>query len=174
MRFLLPLVIFAALCGFLWKGLSLTDKTLASTLIGQSAPAFQLNTVEDPNRWVSEDIFRGKITLLNVWASWCHSCQKEHEVWMTVVKPADIALVGLNYHDTREEAGRWLQSHGNPYRLNILDERGRLGMDYGVTGTPETFVIDKNGVIRYRHVGPVDREVWDKKLFPLVEALQKS
>lgn len=173
MRYLLPLCIFFAIGGFLWKGLDLNPKELPSALIGQIAPHFNLPTVEDPNRFVTEDIFKGKVLVLNIWATWCVTCQAEHAVWMELAKKHNLFLVGVNYHDDLKTAQHWLKKSGNPYTLCVFDKDGKLGLDYGVYGTPETFIIDKRGVIQYRYVGPIDAQRWQSTLLPLIESLQK-
>lgn len=172
---LAPLCIFLIIGGFLWKGLALKPQELPSVLIGQTAPPFQLSTVEDPTRHVTEALFQGHVTILNIWATWCSSCQTEHELWMQLAKKQDaLFLVGLNYHDGLEDAKNWLKNLGNPYRLTLFDQNGRVGMDYGVYGTPETFIIDKRGVIRHRHVGPMDAMVWQEKLLPMIGVLENE
>lgn len=173
MRYLLPLCIFFAIGGLLWKGLDLNPNVLPSVLVGYPAPHFNLPTVEAPNRFVNEDIFKGKVSVLNIWATWCTACQAEHAVWLELAKKHHLFLVGVNYHDDLKIAQQWLKKEGNPYVLNIFDKEGRLGLDYGVYGTPETFIVDKAGVIRYRHVGPIDAQRWQSTLLPLIESLQK-
>lgn len=173
MRYLLPLCIFFAISGFLWKGLDLDPKKLPSALVGHSAPQFNLTTVEDPNRFVTNHIFKEKVSVLNVWATWCVTCQAEHAVWVELAKKHHLFLVGVNYHDDFAAAKQWLKKAGNPYVLNIFDKEGKLGMDYGVYGTPETFIIDKMGVIQYRYVGSIDTQCWQSTLLPLIQALQK-
>lgn len=173
MRYLLPLCLFLAIGGFLWKGLDLNPKALPSALINQPAPNFNLPTVEAPDRVVSKQIFLGKVSVLNFWATWCVTCRAEHAVWMALAKKHHLFLVGVNYHDDLITAEQWLKQSGNPYQINIFDKAGKLGLDYGVYGTPETFIIDKAGIIRYRHVGSVDVKIWQSILLPLIELLQK-
>lgn len=174
LRFILPLGFFLGISLLLWKGLSLDPKDLASPLIGKPSPSFYLPTVEEPQRLVTEAIFKNKVVLLNVWATWCRSCILEHEFWMKLPLPqsSDLLFVGLNYHDTLEEAQSWLKAAGNPYHLTIFDKAGRLGMDYGVYGTPETFILDKKAVIRYRHAGPITPLLWKKDLLPIIQVLR--
>jgi cytochrome c biogenesis protein CcmG/thiol:disulfide interchange protein DsbE len=173
MRYLLPLCIFLAIGGFLWKGLDLNPKEIPSALVGHPAPHFNLATVEDPHRFVTEQIFIGKVTVLNVWATGCASCEVEHALWMELVKKHNLFLVGVNYRDDLPLAQRWLKAIGNPYALCIFDQTGKLGLDYGVYGTPETFIVDEKGVIRYRHVGAIDASLWQSTLLPLIEVLRK-
>jgi cytochrome c biogenesis protein CcmG/thiol:disulfide interchange protein DsbE len=169
MRYLLPLCLFLAIGGFLWKGLDLNPKSLPSALINQPAPNFNLTTVEDPNRFVKNQILMGKVSLVNFWATWCVTCRTEHTVWMELSKKNNLFLIGVNYHDDLITAVQWLKQSGNPYQINLFDKAGKLGLDYGVYGTPETFVIDKAGIIRYRHVGPIDVNIWQSTLLPLIE-----
>jgi cytochrome c biogenesis protein CcmG/thiol:disulfide interchange protein DsbE len=165
MRFFIPVVIFLSVSVFLWKGLDLKPEVLPSTFIGQKAPTFKANNK-------TEAIFKGKVTLLNVWATWCASCQSEHAFWLKLAQPADLQLISLNYHDDEEEAKAWLLKHGDPYATTLFDTKGQICIDYGISGVPTTFVIDKKGIVRYRHMGIVDKNVWDNTLLPLIEKLQ--
>lgn len=174
MRYLLPLCLFLAMGGFLWKGLDLNPKEIPSALVGHPAPRFNLATVENPNHFVTDQIFIGKVTVLNVWATWCASCKAEHVVWMDLAKKHNLFLVGVNFYDDLKMAQRWLKTAGDPYVLCIFDKAGKLGLDYGVYGTPETFIIDKRGVVRYRQAGPIDNQLWQVTLFPLIESLEKG
>ncbi|HQZ87263.1 MAG TPA: DsbE family thiol:disulfide interchange protein [Gammaproteobacteria bacterium] len=173
MRYFLPLFLFLVIGGFLWKGLNLNPKEIPSALVGNPAPHFYLGTVENPNHFVSDQIFIGKVTVLNVWATWCVSCKAEHVVWMDLAKKHNLFLVGINYHDDLKLAQRWLKAAGDPYTVCIFDKAGKFGLDYGVYGTPETFIIDKAGVVRYREAGPIDPQLWHSTLLPLIESLQK-
>jgi len=171
MRFLLPFLIFSLLAFFLWRGLSLNNKVLPSPLIGKKVPHFELPTLQNPNELINQNIFQKTITVLNVFASWCVICQTEHRFWMDLPK-GSIALIGLNYHDVRETVKHRLLQTGNPYQLILFDEHGKLGMDLGVYGTPETFIIDKKGIIRYRHVGAVNELSWKNELLPIIQSLE--
>jgi cytochrome c biogenesis protein CcmG/thiol:disulfide interchange protein DsbE len=174
MRYLLPLCLFLVIGGFLWKGLDLNPKEIPSVLVGHSAPHFNLGIVKDSNRFVTDQIFIGKVTILNVWATWCVSCKAEHAVWMDLAKKHNLFLVGVNYRDDLKMAERWLKTAGNPYAVCIFDKAGKFGLDYGVYGTPETFVIDKRGIVRYRQAGPVDSQRWYTTLLPLIESLENG
>lgn len=174
MRHLWPLCLFIIISVFLWKGLDLNPKELPSALVGQSAPAFNLTTVENPNQIINQDSFKNKVTVLNIWATWCVSCKMEHTVWMELTKKHNLFLVGVNYHDDRLTAQQWLQTSGNPYTISLFDNQGKMGLDYGVYGTPETFILDKNGVVRYRHAGPIDQQIWRNTVLPLIESLEKA
>lgn len=170
-RYTLPLAVFAVLVAFLAIGLKLNPREVPSPLINKPAPAFSLPQLEAPGRSVSPLDLRGKVWLLNVWASWCVSCREEHPVLLDLAKSGAVPIYGLNYKDQRKDALTWLGSFGNPYTLSLSDADGLVGIDYGVYGVPETFVIDKNGVIRYKQIGPVTPEALRDKILPLVRQL---
>jgi cytochrome c biogenesis protein CcmG/thiol:disulfide interchange protein DsbE len=174
LRFVLPLLVFIVLLGFLWHGLSLNPREVPSPLIDKPAPSFQLARLDQPSKAVSEKDLRGQVWLLNVWASWCVSCMDEHPVLLDFSKRNVVPIYGLNYKDKRDAALAWLTQHGNPYAVSLSDPEGRVGIDYGVYGVPETYVIDKAGVIRYKRIGPVTPEVLAQKILPLVKELQGS
>jgi cytochrome c biogenesis protein CcmG, thiol:disulfide interchange protein DsbE len=174
LRFIVPLLIFAVLLGFLWVGLSLNPREVPSPLIGKAAPEFQLARLDDPAQSVSQVDLRGQVWLLNVWASWCVSCMDEHPVLVELARTGVVPIYGLNYKDKRDAALAWLGKNGNPYTVSITDPEGKVGIDYGVYGVPETYVIDKNGVIRYKRVGPVTPQVLSEQILPLVKQLQAS
>ncbi|HTT37674.1 MAG TPA: DsbE family thiol:disulfide interchange protein [Burkholderiales bacterium] len=174
LRFILPLLVFAVLLVFLWTGLSLKPHEIPSPLIDKPAPAFELARLDDPTRIVSERQLRGQVWLLNVWASWCVSCMQEHPVLVELAKTGVVPIYGLDYKDKRADALAWLGKHGNPYTVSISDPEGRVGIDYGVYGVPETYVIDKAGVIRYKQIGPVTPELLSEAILPLVRKLQAS
>lgn len=171
LRFLIPLAAFAVLTGFLMKGLWMDPHTVPSPLIGKPAPAFRLTQVADPAKSVSRDEMLGKVWLLNVWASWCVSCRDEHPVLVDFSKTGIVPIYGLDYKDTRVEALKWLDQFGNPYDVSLFDPDGRVGIDYGVYGVPETYVIDKTGTIRYKQIGPITPEILHEKIVPLVRKL---
>ena len=173
-RFLIPLAIFGVVVVFLFAGLWLNPREIPSPFIGKPAPAFQLPQLHAPEQRFSNGDMRGKVWLLNVWASWCVSCREEHPVLMELAKSKVVPLIGLDYKDKPDEARAWLKQFGDPYQLSVVDREGRLGIDYGVYGVPETFVIDKLGVIRYKHIGPISPEALNGKILPLVRELQKS
>jgi cytochrome c biogenesis protein CcmG/thiol:disulfide interchange protein DsbE len=170
-RFLLPLGIFIVLVVFLAIGLNLDPREVPSPLIDKPAPAFRVPQLHDPAKTISQKDLQGKVWLLNVWASWCVSCRQEHPVLVDLAKRSVVPIYGLNYKDAREEGLRWLEQFGNPYTASAFDHDGRVGIDYGVYGVPETFVIDKSGTIRYKHIGPLSREAVEKKILPLVQEL---
>ena len=170
-RYLWPLVIFVVLVGFLAAGLRLDPHQVPSPLINRPAPAFDLPRLDDPQLTVSTQDLRGKVWLLNVWASWCVSCQQEHPLLVSLAQTGRVPVYGLNYKDQREAALDWLARHGNPYVQSLSDPEGLVGIDYGVYGVPETFVVDKQGVIRHKHTGPVTPQDLSGTLLPLVEKL---
>ncbi len=173
-RFLIPLALFVVLVAFLAIGLRLNPRYVPSPLIGKPAPDFTLPDVKDPDKTVSRKDLLGKVTLVNVWASWCVSCRAEHPLWVALARSGKVAIYGINYKDRREDALRWLELYGDPYIASAFDQDGRVAIEWGVYGTPETFVVDKAGIIRYKQVGPVTEEVLNKKLLPLIEELQRG
>jgi cytochrome c biogenesis protein CcmG/thiol:disulfide interchange protein DsbE len=171
LRFLIPLAAFVVLSGFLLKGLHLDPHEVPSPLIGKPAPEFRLTQVGDPSKSLSRDEMLGQVWLLNVWASWCVSCREEHPVLVEFARKGVVPIYGLDYKDTRGEALKWLGQFGNPYQASLFDPDGRVGIDYGVYGVPETYVIDKSGTIRYKQIGPITPEVLQDKIEPLVRKL---
>jgi len=172
-RFLIPLALFIALAVFLGIGLTKDPKLVPSPLIDKPAPSFELPRLHQPELKFSDRDFIGKVSLFNVWASWCAACRQEHPFLMKLAKEKAITIYGLNYKDAREDAKRWLVQHGgNPYDAIAYDDSGRAGMDWGVYGVPETFLIDKKGRVRYKHVGPLHQQVWQEQLLPLIQKLQ--
>ncbi len=163
--------IFAALVGLLAVGLKLNPREVPSPLIGKPAPAFQLPLLHEPDKTFSQKEMLGTVWILNVWASWCPPCLAEHPVITELSRSGIAPVVGLNYKDAREEALPWLKRNGDPYKLTVFDQKGRIGIDYGVYGVPETYVIDRKGVIRYKHIGPLTPEVAQKKIRPLIAEL---
>jgi len=174
MRFIWPFVIFVVLAGFLFIGLGLNPREVPSPLINKPAPAFTLPQLHDPSQQFSEQDMRGQVWLLNVWASWCVSCRQEHPILMDLASQNIVPVYGLDYKDKREDGLAWLRSGGDPYVLSVSDTEGRIGIDYGVYGVPETYVIDKQGVIRYKQIGPVTVQSLQEKILPLVAELQNK
>ena len=171
-RFLLPLIIFLVMVGFLAVGLHLDPREVPSPLVGKLAPAFDLPRLDQPEKTFSPKAMLGQVWLLNVWASWCGACREEHPLLVALSKAKLVPLYGMDYKDTRVEAQQWLNEGGNPYVANAMDIDGRVGIDYGVYGVPETYVIDKAGVIAYKQIGPITEQVLRNKIMPLVERLQ--
>ncbi|MFZ4653166.1 MAG: DsbE family thiol:disulfide interchange protein [Methylococcaceae bacterium] len=174
MRFLIPLGVFLVMVIFLAIGLSLDPRNLPSPLIGKPTPTFQLPKVEEPSQALTPESFRGRVILLNVWASWCVSCRQEHPVLLELAQRQEVPIFGLNYKDQLTAARDWLSKFGNPYEASGFDQDGRVGIDLGVYGVPETFVIDKKGLIRMKHTGPVTPQALEKDILPLVERLKQE
>lgn len=172
MRFLIPLAVFVVMVGFLAIGLTLDPRTVPSPLIGKPAPAFSLPQVADENRRLGPADFKGQVVLLNVWASWCVSCRQEHPVLQQLARRNLVPIYGLNYKDQRDAAQDWLGQYGDPYTASAFDADGRVGIDWGVYGVPETFVVDRAGLIRHKHTGPVTPEALEQTILPLVRQLQ--
>ncbi len=167
----LPLAAFVLIAAFLGVGLTLNPREVPSPLIDKPAPAFALPELHVSDRVMSPEGLRGRVWLLNVWASWCSSCRVEHPVLMDLARSNRIPVYGLNYKDGRDAALQWLRRHGDPYVASAFDADGRVGIDYGVYGAPETFLVDAQGVIRYKHIGPLTPEVIEGKLMPLAKEL---
>jgi cytochrome c biogenesis protein CcmG/thiol:disulfide interchange protein DsbE len=165
----LPLA-FIALVLLLAIGLRLNPREVPSPLIGKPAPHFELPRLDAPDKRFSQKDMLGSVWVLNVWASWCPPCLAEHPVVTELSK--SVSVVGLNYKDAREDALPWLKRNGDPYQLSVYDAAGRIAIDYGVYGVPETYVIDQRGVIRYKHIGPLTPEIARTKLEPLVKELK--
>lgn len=172
-KYLLPLVLFLVLAGFLYVGLYRDPREVPSPLLNKPAPAFSLPELTDPSRTFKSDEMRGRVWLLNVWASWCVACREEHPLLLELARLRLVPVYGLNYKDERSDALNWLREFGDPYTLSLVDANGRVGIDYGVYGVPETFVIDRDGVIRYKQIGPITEEALRNRIIPLVKELQK-
>jgi cytochrome c biogenesis protein CcmG/thiol:disulfide interchange protein DsbE len=171
-KFLIPLLLFVILVGFLAIGLNRDPHEVPSPLIGKVAPAFELPQLADPKKTFSPESMKGQPWILNVWASWCVACREEHPVLVEMGKLQLAPIIGLDYKDKREDAMAMLASQGNPYALSAFDASGRVGIDYGVYGVPETYVIDKAGVIRFKHIGPITMDLLNKKIIPLMGELK--
>ena len=172
-KFLIPLALFLIAVGFLFKGLFLDPHEVPSPLVGKSAPAFTAPLLSDSGNTFNSADMKGKVWLLNVWASWCVACREEHPVLLAIAKTGVVDIYGLDYKDTDLEAQSVIDANGNPYKQITTDVDGKIGIDYGVYGVPETYVIDKYGVIRYKQIGPITEEAFFSKILPLVRALQK-
>jgi len=171
--YLLPLAIFLIVSVFLLRGLWLNPREVPSPFIDKPAPPFSLAQLAQPDAKFSPADMKGQVWLLNVWASWCVACRQEHPLLVELAKKKSVPIVGLNYKDKPDAARAWLAQWGDPYDLSVKDLDGRIGIEYGVYGVPETFVIDRNGVIRFKQIGPITEEVWQKKMLPLLEDLRK-
>jgi cytochrome c biogenesis protein CcmG/thiol:disulfide interchange protein DsbE len=172
LRYIVPLGIFLVLVAFFAVGLTRDPREVPSPFIGKPAPVFKLTQLHEADRVFTPEDMKGKVWLLNVWASWCVSCRVEHPLLVEMSKKNVVPIVGLNYKDRREDGLKWLGKFGNPYTLSAYDADGRVGIDYGVYGVPETFVIDKLGVIRYKQIGPITPEALEKQLLPLIRKLE--
>ena len=173
LRYLIPLGLFLVLVVFLAVGLSRDPRELPSALVNKPAPTFRLPQLKDETKTFSAEDMKGKVWLLNVWASWCISCREEHPVLLELARSEAVPIYGLNYKDKPDEARAWLNDLGDPYVLSAADNDGRVGIDYGVYGAPETYLIDKNGVIRFKQIGPLTPDIVQKSLLPLVKELNK-
>ncbi len=167
----IPLLIVVALIVVLARGLELDPREVDSPLIGRAAPSFEL-PVLGGDRLISDGEFLGQVSLLNVWASWCVACRAEHDILVELGKRPEINLYGLNYKDATDDALNWLSQRGNPYRVTAQDRQGLVGIDWGVYGVPETFVVDKQGVIRAKRIGPLTWPYVNEELLPLLQSLQ--
>jgi cytochrome c biogenesis protein CcmG/thiol:disulfide interchange protein DsbE len=175
-RFLVPLVIFGLMVGLFIFALDedRDARELPSPLVGKPAPDFRLVELHNPGTTFDSQSMRGKVWLLNVWASWCVACRSEHPLFMEIARQKAVPIYGLNYKDGRQDALNWLKQLGNPYKTSASDFEGRVGINYGVYGVPESFLIDKVGVIRHKVIGPMSRAKWQQCVSPLVEFLQTA
>ncbi len=166
----LPFLVFGVLVVFLAISLTLDPSRVPSPLIGAPMPAFSGERLSQPGVFVSEKDLGDRPMLLNVWATWCHGCLEEHDLLMRIAQEHGVPIYGLNYRDERGAALEWLKQYGNPYRLVVYDEDAQIGLDWGVYGAPETFVVDRGGVVRYKHVGVLDEETFSDEILPLLDA----
>ena len=173
-RYLIPLAVFVAIGAFLAVGLRLNPREVPSPLIDRPAPEFRLSRLSAEEQNFSTEEMQGSVWLLNVWASWCVACRSEHQFLNEFAAIGEGKLIGLNYKDTRVEAISWLRELGNPFNRIAMDFDGSVGIDWGVYGVPETFVIDTTGVIRYKHIGPLDRKALTETILPLVRQLAQK
>jgi len=173
-KFIIPLILFAILVAFLIAGLNHDPHEVPSPLINKPAPIFKVSQLGNPSAFFSPEEMKGQVWILNVWASWCVACREEHPVLVEMSKLKMAPLIGLDYKDKRSEAMAMLESRGNPYTLSAFDADGRVGIDYGVYGVPETYIIDKAGIIRFKQIGPITPEVLEKTIDPLIAQLNKD
>jgi len=174
LRYLIPLGLFLILVVFLAIGLGRDPHEVPSPLINKAAPTFRLPQLKEPAKTFSAEDMRGKVWILNVWASWCVACQDEHPLLLEYAKSGAVPIYGLNYKDKRDDALAWLDELGDPYVVSAADVDGRVAIDYGVYGAPETYLIDQNGTIRFKQIGPVTRDVWSDKILPLVQEINRQ
>jgi len=173
-RFLLPAAIFLAIVVFLYIGLGRDPRHVPSPLIGKPAPDFELPLLYQLEKSLTDEDLKGRVSLVNVWASWCVSCRYEHELLMDISRNTDIPVIGINYKDEHADAMKWLRDRGDPYESIVFDYEGRAAIDWGVYGTPETFIVDQQGIIRYKHVGPITKEKLSQDLMPLIQGLKQG
>jgi cytochrome c biogenesis protein CcmG, thiol:disulfide interchange protein DsbE len=173
-KLLIPLIVFLAISVFLFMGLFLNPREVPSPLIDKPAPTFNLRQLHQPAKTLGTADLKGQVWLLNVWASWCVSCREEHPLLVELGKAKLVPIIGLNYKDEPTAGMGWLTQNGDPYNLSLVDRDGRVGIDWGVYGVPETFVVDKQGIIRYKQIGPITAEALEQKIIPLVRKLQAS
>jgi len=172
MRYLIPIGLFAVLGGFFFVGLHLDPSEVPSPLIGKPAPAFDLPELKDMEQRVSDADLKGRPTLLNVWATWCGGCRQEHEMLLQLSKQGGVPIYGLNYRDERTGALRWLDQLGDPYVAVGYDPSGTASLDWGVYGAPETFLMDPQGIVVYKHLGPMTSKAWREEFMPRIQQMQ--
>jgi cytochrome c biogenesis protein CcmG, thiol:disulfide interchange protein DsbE len=171
LRFLIPLAVFGVLLAFLGAGLKLDPREVPSPLIGKPAPGFALARLDDAAQTIKREDMLGKVWMLNVWASWCVACREEHPLLVEFSHKKLLPVYGLNYKDQRADGMAWLSQFGNPYDASLFDSDGRVGIDFGVYGVPETFIIDREGVVRMKHIGPLTPQVIQSEIEPMVRKL---
>lgn len=169
-----PLVLFVILVGFLYIGLDLDPKKLPSPLIGKEFPNLEVEDFYNGTRYYTSDKTQDKISLVNVWASWCVTCRAEHEMLNEIAKTNKVQMIGVNYKDTKNAANRYLDILHNPYDIIIFDPLGSLGLELGVYATPETFIVDQKGLIRYKRIGQMTKKIWNEEVIPIINQLNKT
>lgn len=171
-KYALPLVVLVVLIGFFVRGLSIDPREVPSPLINKPAPQFTMATLKDPAKTLSDKDLKGKVWLLNVWATWCVACREEHETLVQFARTNQVPIYGLDYKDDRNDALNWLKKEGDPYVMSIFDKRGTVAINWGVYGAPETFLVDKTGTIRYKYIGPLTPAAIAKEIMPRVLKLR--
>ncbi len=169
----LPLVIFVVLAWFLYDGLGRDTKKLPSPLIGKAFPNLEVEDFQTREKYQLQSRLKNKVSLVNVWASWCVTCRAEHQMLKKIAKVSSVQMVGVNYKDTKKEGKRFLKILGNPFDFIVFDDKGKLGLELGVYATPETFIVDKDGVIQFKRIGEITPQIWQKQMLPLIDKLQK-
>lgn len=172
MKLYLPVLGFLVLGGMMWRGLYLDSRTLPSVLIDRPLPEFELRSLELGDRLVTRQDLPNEPFILNIWGSYCLPCLQENPIFMAAMENNIIPIVGVNYKDRDDAARDWLDDNGNPFTLNIIDDTGRYGIDLGVYGAPETFIVDASGVIRFKHIGVIDYQIWDEEIMPAIAAVR--
>lgn len=174
LRYIVPAAVFAVLIGFFYFGLSRDKEALPSPLIGRPAPIFDLPRVEDPAQRISNRDFAGRMYVLNVWATWCVGCRQEHEALVAIAQRNEVPIIGLNWRDDLAQAQRWLSVLGNPYVASGFDAEGRVAIDWGVYGAPETFLVGPDGRVLFKHVAPLDLTIWERDFLPRIRKQEGS
>ncbi|AYQ56463.1 Cytochrome c-type biogenesis protein CcmG/DsbE, thiol:disulfide oxidoreductase [Bathymodiolus thermophilus thioautotrophic gill symbiont] len=169
----LPLTIFVVLAWFLYNGLGRDTKKIPSPLIGKTFPSLEVEDFQTGDKFTLPSRLKNKVSLVNVWASWCVTCRAEHKMLNNIAQTSSVQMVGINYKDSKKEGERFLRTLGNPFDFIVFDDRGKLGLELGVYATPETFVVDKKGVIRFKRIGDITPSIWQQQILPLIEQLQK-
>jgi len=170
----IPIIVFAVMSAVLGWGLTTDPKSIPSALLGKPVPDFTLPPVKGRTLGLSSKNLRGEVSLVNVFASWCTACLQEHPIFMQLMEERTVPIHGLNYKDPKDGAARWLDKHGDPYTRTGADISGRVGIEWGVYGVPETFVIGKDGHVKYKHIGPITQKIFQEKLLPLIGRLRKQ
>lgn len=174
MRYFLPLVGMALIGLLFWVGLGLQPALVPSPLIDRPVPEFALSQIDDADATFTHEQLRGRTTMIHVWATWCVTCRAEHPTLMAFARRGIVPIIGLNWKDNRDAGLRWLRALGNPYERTLYDPAGGVGIDWGVYGTPETFIVDAGGMIRYKHIGPLTDEIIERQIVPLVQSLDAA
>lgn len=172
MKYLVPLAVFGLLVLVFFRGLFLDPSEVPSPLIGKPAPAFELPQLKDPGQTLSSEALQGQVSLVNVWATWCVGCRQEHDALLAIAERNVVPIYGLNYKDERAAAVNWLKQLGDPYVASAFDKDGRVALDWGVYGAPETFLVDASGVVRFKRLGPLSIDDFESNLLPLIRKLQ--
>ncbi|MBA5249392.1 Cytochrome c-type biogenesis protein CcmG/DsbE, thiol:disulfide oxidoreductase [hydrothermal vent metagenome] len=169
----LPLIIFVVLAWFLYNGLGRDTKKLPSPLIGKTFPNLEVEDFQTGDKYYLQEKLKNKVSLVNVWASWCVTCRAEHRMLNDIAKTKSVQMIGINYKDTKKKGEHFLRILGNPYDFIVFDEQGKLGLELGVYATPETFIVDKNGIIQFKRIGEIIPQIWQEEMLPLINQLQK-
>ena len=173
-RYIVPVLVLAALVGVFYYSLGRDKETLPSPLIGKAAPQFELTRVENPAQSISNRDFAGQVYVLNVWGSWCVACRDEHPALLEIKQRGEVPIIGLNWNDDRGEALRWLREFGDPYTVSAFDGEGRVAIDWGVYGAPETFLVDASGRILHKQVGPLTIGIWESDFVPKIQRAKQG
>lgn len=169
-RYIALIVVFVIMLAIFALGLERDPRKLPSVLIDKPAPEYELPRVKDPMSTVGSADYEGEMVLVNIWATWCAGCRQEHEYLVELAAREEIPIYGIDWRDQRQEAIKWLKQLGDPYVASAYDEDGRVGIDWGVYGAPETFLVGRDGNVLYKHIGPMDESVWQSKFLPIIEA----